>query len=177
MILRCYWYCNFLNLVIDIDIAKEYSPLSLLILQDPAIKYQYWYWYCTVKWENCSFDIGIADWALKCAKFTPKKPFDSTIFAQNIDIDTEILQNKVKLRSYWYCKSQTFDIAIIEIDIAHLKKMVLIPILILLDKLNKCLYWYWCLLIHSLCYWYWYRDPVSTIAQACSNWKNSISLV
>ena len=51
----------------------------------------------------------------------------------SIDIDTEILQNKVILRSYWYCKSQTVDIII---DIAYLKKMVLIPILILLDKLN-----------------------------------------
>ena len=47
-------------------------------------------------------------------------------------IDTEILQNKVTLRSYWYCKSQTFDI-IIEIGIGYLKKMVLILILILLD--------------------------------------------
>ena len=63
----------------------------------------------------------------------PKKPFDSTIIDPNIDTDTEILQNKVILRSYWYCKSQTFDIVI---DIAYLMKMVLIPILILLDKLN-----------------------------------------
>ena len=39
------------------------------------------------------------------------------------------------LRSYWYCKNQTFDI-VIEIDIAYLKNMVLIPILILQDKLN-----------------------------------------
>ena len=51
-------------------------------------------------------------------------------------IDTEILQFKVILRSYWYCKSQTFDF-VIEIDIACLKKMVLIPILILLAKMNK----------------------------------------
>jgi len=48
----------------------------------------------------------------------PKKPFDSTFIEPNIDIDTEILQNKVILRSYWYCKSQTFDI-VIEIDIAY----------------------------------------------------------
>ena len=43
VILRHYWYCNFLSLVINIDIAKEYSPISLLvlILQDPANKYQY----------------------------------------------------------------------------------------------------------------------------------------
>ena len=64
-----------------------------------------------------------------------KKPFDSTIIEPNIDIDTEILQNKVVLRSYWYCKNQTFDI-VIEIDIAYLKNMVLMPILILQDKLN-----------------------------------------
>ena len=67
MILRCYWYCNFLNLiiVIDIDIAKELSSLSLLvlILQDPTNKYQYWYWYCKVKWEDCPFDIGMPDCA------------------------------------------------------------------------------------------------------------------
>ena len=65
VILRCYWYCNFLHLVIDIDIdiAKEYSPLSLLvlILQDPTNKYQYWYWYCKAKWEECFFEIGIAE--------------------------------------------------------------------------------------------------------------------
>ena len=65
VILRCYWYCNFLNLVIHIDIAnaKENSPLSLLvlILQDHISKYQYWYWYCNVKWEDCPFDIEIAD--------------------------------------------------------------------------------------------------------------------
>ena len=47
-------------------------------------------------------------------------------------IDTKILQNKVTLRRYWYCKSQTFD-NIIEIGIGYLKKMVLILILILLD--------------------------------------------
>ena len=68
-------------------------------------------------------------------KFTPKKTFNSTIIEPNIDIDTEILQNKVILRSYWYRKCQIFDI-VIDIDIAYLKKMVLIPILILLDKLN-----------------------------------------
>ena len=63
------------------------------------------------------------------------KTFYSTIIEPNIDIDTEILQNKVILRSYWYCKSQTFDI-VIDIDIAYLKKMFLIPILILLDMMN-----------------------------------------
>ena len=65
IILRCYRYCNFLNLiiVIEIDIAKELSPLSLLvlILQDPTNKYQYWYWYCKAKWEECFFEIGIAE--------------------------------------------------------------------------------------------------------------------
>ena len=65
VILRCRWYCNFLNLiiVIDIDIANEFSPLPLLvlILQDPTNKYQYWYWYCKVKWEDCPLEIGIAE--------------------------------------------------------------------------------------------------------------------
>ena len=56
VILRCYWYCKFLHLVIDIDIeiAKEYSSLSLLvlILQDPTNKYQYWYWYAKQNERN-----------------------------------------------------------------------------------------------------------------------------
>ena len=56
---------------------------------------------------------------------------NSTIIEPNIDIDTEILQNKVILRSYSYYKSPTFDI-FIEIDIAYLKKMVLLPILSLI---------------------------------------------
>ena len=65
-------------------------------------------------------------YALECVKSTPKKTFDSTITEPNIDIDTEILQNKVISRSYWYCKSQTYNI-VIEIDIAYFKKVVLIP--------------------------------------------------
>ena len=72
---------------------------------------------------------------MECVKFTPKKTSDSIIIELNIDIDTEILQNKVILRSYWYCKSQNFDI-VIDIDIAFLKKMFSIPILALQDKLH-----------------------------------------
>ena len=70
-------------------------------------------------------------------------------------IDTGILQNKVTLRSYWYCMSQPFDI-VIEIGIAHLKKMVFIPILILLDKPKLILILELMLQIHSFSYCYWY---------------------
>ena len=61
------------------------------------------------------------------------KTFHSTVIAPNIDIGTEILQNNVILRSYWYCKRQTFGIVI---DIAYLEKLVLMPIFILQDKLT-----------------------------------------
>ena len=70
--------------------------------------------------------------SIRMCKNLHLKTFYSTIIEPNIDIDTEILQNKVILRRYWYCKSKTFDI-VIDIDIAYLKKMVLIPILILID--------------------------------------------
>ena len=66
-------------------------------------------------------------------------------------IDTKILQNKVTLRRYWYCKSQTFD-NIIEIGIGYLKKMVLILILILLDKPKLILIFELMLQIHLFCY-------------------------
>ena len=49
-----------------------------------------------------------------------------TIIEPNVDIDTEILKNKMILRSYWYCKIQTY--IVFKIDIAYLKKMVLITI-------------------------------------------------
>ena len=122
-----YWYWNCKRIcsiiIIGIDIARSNQQVSILILvlQSKMRRLSFWYWYCRL----CL--------ALECVKFTPKKAFDSTIIEPNIDIDTEILQNNVKLKIYCYWKRQTFDIVI---DIAYLKKMVLIPILILLDKLN-----------------------------------------
>ena len=41
LILSYYWYCNFTPLIIDIDIAKDGFPISLLILimHEPNFRY------------------------------------------------------------------------------------------------------------------------------------------
>ena len=41
LILSYYWYCNFTPLIIDIDIAKDGFPISLLILilHEPKFRY------------------------------------------------------------------------------------------------------------------------------------------